>query len=170
MAIWQYDVHLLPAAAAVQHYGAMPVHISDAEFDKVSLWKGHPDSVPTDETLAKLLPGLASWNDQVKRWGFEDGNRIDVLSGGDGLDDILVRFDVRNISANFVVELLKMARELRLVVRLPCGSLIPPSPRRLLESIKASDAYKFVADPDAFLRTLHAQADIEWPQGGQRQQ
>lgn len=161
MANWQYDFHLLPGASAIQHFGAMPAVISDAAFDNVSWWKGFPDAVPGASQLGNLLPDLQSWNDCVKRWGVEDGNRIDALYGLNGLEDIFVRVDVRDISVRFISEILSLARSLNLIVRLPDGRIIRPSPQKLLEAIRISDSAKFVADPKSFFQTIEDQTDAD---------
>jgi hypothetical protein len=161
LASWQYDFHLLPANAAIRYFGTMPATVSGADLDEVPWWKLAPEAVPAPEQLNVLLPKLESWNNQMTRWGTEDGDRVDAIYGSEGLDQLFVRVDVRRISFQFVLALLSLSRALKLVLRLPNGHVMSPSARRLLESIKRSDSYKFVADPDLFLRALDEQRDGE---------
>lgn len=153
MAAWQFDFHLLPFEAVAKRYGGMPVAISRADFEETHWWMGcvEPD---LQASFAKLLPALESWSDSVQRWGDEQGNRIDVVTEGDTLEDVFVRVDVRNISQVFLIGLLEIARRADCVLLLHDGRVIRPSFTKVLTAIRKSDAFRFVENTDAFLRAL----------------
>lgn len=153
MAIWQFDMHLLPEEAIRRRYGSIPVAIAPADIDAGGWWK---DALPPGnftESLSKLLPQAVSWSSSINTWGYEDGNRIDLVWDDDQLMDVFVRIDVRQISYDLVEKLLRLARINRWVPWVN-GQVLRPSLGHILRAIRYSDAFKFVQDPEAFLIAL----------------
>jgi hypothetical protein len=59
-----------------------------------------------------------------------------------------------------LIAVLDMARHHALCLRTPDGRLFQPSFTRLLSAVQASDSFRFVQDPHAFLEALgRAQSD-----------
>ena len=154
MATWQYDFHLLPSAGVVSSYQTIPVVISQSDFDQEQWWERSPPPKEFESEISKLLPPLPTWNSDLKKWGFDDGNRIDTWRNKGTLSSIYVRVDVREVSLVFIATLMDMARRNGCLLRTQEGRVIPPSVAIVLSAIRGSKAFRFVQDPQAFLDAL----------------
>jgi len=154
MATWQYDFHLLPSEGVVRRYRTIPVVISQSDFDQEQWWDGSPPPNEFESEISQLLPPLPSWSSDLKQWGFDDGNRIDICRNKGMFSSIYVRVDVRDVSLVFIATLMDMARRNGCLLRTQEGRVIPPSFAIVLSAIRGSKAFRFVQDPQAFLDAL----------------
>jgi hypothetical protein len=70
--------------------------------------------------------------------------------------EIAVRIDVRESQFDFLNQVLRVANEFDLLIRLSeTGELLHPSRRVFLERLRASRAFAFVKDPAGFLNFLN---------------
>ena len=155
MALWQFDIKLLPAESVMRRYQAVPLVISKADFDEERWWKGTPTSQNLEAEFSKMLPPAQSWTDKLKVWGHDEGDRIDLWShDGTTISGLYVRIDVRDISKVFLANVLTLARRHSWLLRTEDGKLFQPSFAQLLSAIHASDSFRFVEDPKGFLEAL----------------
>jgi hypothetical protein len=146
---------MLPLQSVLRRYGAMPVVVSDSDLDEERWWSGLPSAASLEVEFSKVLPPAQSWSSNLKLWGTDDRNRIDLWSNdGTAVAEIDVRIDVRNISQVFLANVLTIARQKDWLIRTEEGRVSPPSFSKLLTSIQASSAFRFVEDPKAFLEAL----------------
>ena len=163
MATWQFDIHALPSIAVERLCVGTPMSISPGDFNNSEWWAGI--QIPTNfrDDFGKLLPRMSSWSLQLEQWGYEDGNRIDVVWEGAEIVEVFVRLDVRALSSVFLVGTLELARKNRWAFRASNGIVFRPSMARLLAEIHKSDAFRFIEDPCAFLSELEQARRIEVP-------
>ena len=132
MATWQFDVNLIPQDS---------------------------DELPSVDELAarlsRVLEEAESWASDLRIWGTEDGNRVDLWLGGDSVEEVGVRIDVRDGWSEFCGAVLVLAADLGLALReAGTGAGIESTPRGLRSAIASSDAARFVSDPKLFLAEL----------------
>jgi hypothetical protein len=161
MASWQFDFRLLPRIGVESYYRTIPVAITDRGVDETALWNNVPLTSNLRTQISQLLPRLDTWHADVERWGYEDGNRIDIVLEKESIVDVLVRVDAREISQVFLANLLQVARQNDWLVRTEDGRVFRPSLSRVLSAIHSSQAFGFVRDPVIFLEVLSRARDCE---------
>lgn len=154
MASWQFDLHLLPRIGAERRYGTLPAAIPLESIGDEEFWRGVSLTSALRTQISQMLPPLKSWTADIECWGYEDGNRIDIVLEKEAIVDFFVRVDVRESSQVFLVSLLQIARQNDWLVRTGDGRVFRPSLSRLLTAIQASQAFRFVQDPLRFLEAL----------------
>ena len=159
MAIWQFELHLLPEATLRGRYGGVPITLPASEVEEGTNWIGV--SAPPDlrDGLSRILSKGMHWSTTVDTWGDEDGDRIDVVWDDDRICDIRVRVDVRTASYQFTASVLQMARANQWVLWVDSGHVLKPVLRRLLREIERSDSFRFVQDPHAFIAQVRRLED-----------
>lgn len=66
MALWQYDIKLLPAAGVLRRYQAIALVISKTDFDAERWWKNTPIPENLEAEFSKILPPAQSWSGELK--------------------------------------------------------------------------------------------------------
>jgi hypothetical protein len=148
MAVWQFDLHLVPEAHL------HPANWRQQAVDDLVEWR---DVQPPSELavrLSELLPQSSSWNSNIRRWGAEDGTRIDVHATADRIDGIFVRIDARAVNRALLEGISALAEYCRGTFLTPDGLEVRPSADALEDAIVQSRAGRFVANPDAYLRSI----------------
>lgn len=151
MALWQYDMHLLPLAEVVSRFGALPERMDRSTFDEYDWWLRYQ---PFGELIPRLSGCLAerpSWTAEIKTWGSEDGNRVDVVLEQNRIVDIFVRVDVRDVGLDFLHGITTIAKDLGLLVLTPDMRIVEPEVTSVLTLIATSDVAEFVENPEEFL-------------------
>src|SRR5450631_2192532 len=124
MALWQFDIKLLPAEGIMRRYQVIPLVISRADFDEERWWKGTLVSRHLEAEFSKILAPAQPWTDKLKVWGHDEGDRIDLWShDGKNISGIYIRIDVRDISRVFIANVLNLARKNAWLLRVEDGRL-----------------------------------------------
>jgi hypothetical protein len=154
MATWQYDIHFIPRGIVDEQPDLARALVASEELD-TSPWWIHYDHVQgLVEALSTLLPATVSWSDSIQMWGTYDGDRIEVSWSGVRIEDVHVRFDVRQLAESFMQGIVEVAKEFKLLILTENMHVIEPNYQGLLTSVRASSAAQFVKDPTAFLSGL----------------
>lgn len=153
MATWQYEIYLLPSWSTDEQWDDRAIIMSD-EFDATPLWKRYDRKEELLDSLSQILPAATSWTPEIAIWGSHDGDRIEVGGHGDALDEIIVRFDARNISNKFIRSIVDVAVAFGLVIMTDDMQIHNPDYQGLSNLLKTSEASRFVKDPAAFLKSL----------------
>jgi hypothetical protein len=106
--------------------------------------------------LSALLPAGTSWTPELEMWGEEDGNRIDVWPAprADG-GDALLRIDMRSYDPAWAARALTTIRDLGRDLWPAWHDAAPVrDPEELELVLRGSPAFRFVEDPEAFLRRV----------------
>ena len=155
MATWQFDVFLIPRASVTMDTGHL--RLTSLELDRELLLNLASVDISRDSffELVEGIPIVKSWDKESKIWGDMEGDRIDVLMINDKMIETFFRIDVRNISLVFLSKIIKFALANGLVLLTSAGQILQPSVKLLMNAIRRSGAFRFVLDPQDFLRKLN---------------
>jgi len=154
MAIWQYDLELVPREAACRRAGGVPTRAESLAASGRSVWESVKSIPDLESELSRILPLGKSWSRDIKMWGTYDGHRIDLVFDGGNLAQFLVRFDMRHPSRAFFHSVLRLASENSCVLLTDNGDILEPKASAVLAHLAQSDAMRFVKDPRGFLNQL----------------
>jgi len=159
MAIWQFDLELLPTVAIESDPQIVEHSVTDKGIETAIWWANALLPEGVEDHLNSLLPKETSWSANLDQWGAEDGNRIDVFREEGYVESIQVRIDVREPSVSFLEGACKLAEllECKLLV-LETSTVLEPNLFSLRRAIDTSRAARYVSDPRGFLAEL---TDIE---------
>jgi hypothetical protein len=153
MALWQFDIYLLPRSDALERKLRSGVQLSEFDFNDTAWWKGLP-TPPFEPLFDRLLGQGAFWSENWRVFGTEDGDRVDVFTSSGRLDLIRVRIDVRNPSLEFIDGVCAFARRANCLLVTNSFHIFEPTLDALWVEVMVSPAASFVEDPQAFLRRL----------------
>jgi hypothetical protein len=139
----------------LKRYSCMPFKIPSAKAMQSNWWKGiaHPSGLTS--FLDLVLRRSTSWHPEIQIWGIMDGNRVDIVTDGNGdLNDIYVRLDVRKIDCALIASICKFCQDNGIVFLLESGDVIYPKQVDLMNYIFRSSAFRFMEDPEEFLLAL----------------
>lgn len=154
MAAWQYVTYLIPVSA-VGPDGLLPGIVVDDEcFELPSL--SFPFSPEQFERLVQdYLPPAKSWGDDVRIWGNEQKDDLDLLTHDGKVIEIRARLDLRNLTIERVRKLVSLGQALQCCfVEGRKGEAFAATEEALLDSIRRSPPAAFVVDPHGFFERL----------------
>ena len=154
MAIWQYVTYLIPVAS-VGPDGTLPgMVVNDDAFQLPPL--AFPFSSDEFERLAAgYLPPAKSWSTNVRIWGDEPKDDLNLFTEDGKALEIRARLDLRNLTINRVRKLLRFTRALQCCfVEGRKGQVFAATEDALVNSIRTSRSASFVRDPRDFLEDL----------------
>jgi hypothetical protein len=115
--------------------------------------------------LRDLLPEGRSWSDDEETWGTETSDRIDVFHADGNQDEVLARFDMRQWQPELYARFIRLVQTLNASIRVASDRHdaleVAPTLESFEQALRASDAFRFVADPDAFVRGLAEEHEQE---------
>lgn len=153
MAVWQFDFHLVPRSSLPGIGGRMVGVLAREEVNEIDLWGTGYVFSQLGTKLDEIQPRQAPMGEGVTSWGSDAGDCIHVAHDGERVQDVLVRIDLRAPDSRFTGGILRVARDLDLVLVLSDLRVISPEASDLSAAIGLSDAAGFVRDPRTFLRT-----------------
>ena len=156
MAIWQFEVLLLPADAVRTREGTIPPTVPATLLDVDELWGGAPFEASDRAWLDSALPADCSSYRGVLCWGTDQGNRVSVVVRGRCIEEMSVRIDVRRVDDAFLRFTCALADRWGCVFLFPDYRVIPSMEGELRAAIAESDAARFVADSEGFLDDLRS--------------
>jgi hypothetical protein len=164
MAVWQYEVLLLPKSAFVNVFPQIPARLEDRDLEEFDWW----DSVlpPSDfaDVLGRILPASDTWSNDVQIWGLQDGNRIQVVNEQGQVIKITAFVDVRDLDMAFVNDLVNFALHCNCLFLLKDLTLIEPNPYELVSKNEDSSAFQFVRNPERFMEQLRRREELNFKQ------
>lgn len=153
MAVWQYDLHLIPRERLIAFLQGGNARLDETTFDSVE-WRG---GVRRDlrRRFTEVFREGPRIEGQLLTWGTDDGNRVDVLLGEDGsARECFVRVDVRQLSATPLWQILELAREWDCLVVTERLDVLEPAAATVAEDLAQSRAARYVRDPHGYLTQL----------------
>ena len=157
MATWQFDLHMVPRRKLAAGGVRPPAHISAETFDTTEWWQGETLPADYDALIASFLPPRSSWHVDLRSWGEEDGNRIDVYFENGCVVEVLVRVDARVLDQAFLSHLAELANRCSCLLVTSEMEVLPPLTGELAAAVQDSAARKFVIDPEDFFRSRGAE-------------
>lgn len=150
MALWQYDVYLIPRQRIGELYSQVPERLDTEVYEQVDWWKGYRLQEDYQALLDHCLSRNKPWLPNCLEWGEADTNRISVGLHGDDIDWLWVRIDVRSRYGELIACIVDLARRLDCLMLLKDGMIVmqPNEPELLmrLKSSRASKLFKSISD------------------------
>ncbi|MBI2824087.1 MAG: hypothetical protein HYX69_05260 [Planctomycetia bacterium] len=153
MAVWQYDVVVIPKDAVKAFFHSVPRSIRTEEFDLYEWWTN--SKAPNVEELSSLFPRAAAWSESIKAWGgSDDEHRIELHYGDGRLLMVRIRLDLRETVVDMLQAVVRWAKLHDYLFWSESQSVLEPTIEDVVKDIKASRAFSFVCDPIAFLEKV----------------
>jgi hypothetical protein len=164
MAIWQFDLHLIPRRKLLACFGEIPAHLERDRWENTDLasWDAHllPDGSVT--LLDAVLPRMEQhWCRTVAAWGSYEGNCVEISRKDHRIEGFSVRLDLRDLDGHFPTVVCKISFLSDCYLLTEDLRLIPPQVERLLEELKQSHACRFVADPQEWLESFRGMPRLD---------
>lgn len=154
MATWQYTIELIPREKLVDLFRAVPPSISEHTYGVTEWWSNQQPSDDYETLLTSFVSPRSSWSEEVKCWGEEDGNRINVVLEGECVVEVSVRFDLRNLDDAFSRNVVNFAQRNGCVFLGESMELIEPFVDDLKSKLVSSGAARFVRDSTLYLEEI----------------
>jgi hypothetical protein len=130
MAVWQYDFIVVPRDELSTDLGNLPRKIADDKFKTAKFWTTRQPAADYAATFSTWRPELRSWSSDLRMWGDEQSNRIDVSYGLGKVSNVEFRIELRSLSIRFIDLLSDFARKSNCV-------LVSAHSLRVVEPIRA---------------------------------
>jgi hypothetical protein len=150
MALWQFELHLIPSSAA-QVDGVDAIRMTREQLDKISPDVSAEKMPDLFQRLSVLLPEKEAWTPDLRIWGDEKSHDVQIWFEGTRIEDFQLRLDVANPSLPLVSGMCSLARDLQCVFAAREGAIIPPSAEAIVRGIMQSPAMRFVRDPQGYI-------------------
>lgn len=138
MAIWQFDVDIVP---------------SDGGFssgDEKSIFENKKKFL---EYINSMLKPAESWHEELRIWATKEHHFIEIWFDGEGIAEIRARIDLRGKYIDFIYFLVELCQGFNMnIYRM--GELVNCSFEDLKHEIEKSDEKRFVVDPEEFLENI----------------
>ncbi len=130
MAIWQVSIILVRNEKTKKYLDA-------------NLWK-------ISEELMKFFPEEKSWSDSIRQYGDIDSTCIEIYAES---DEISLRIDLTNISKEQLDVIIEFAVSNDLKIKNE-NQIIEPTISNFISIMKDSNAYRFINNPEGYLKTI----------------
>jgi hypothetical protein len=179
MAIWQFHIYLIPQKSLLNKYGQVPTqlvmnkngwsdYIQNADLDTepdfedaltIQWWLDLNINLDNILPILKTFGDIQSWtqnSDGLRSFGDTDTNDISVCFDHKTkiVEEISCRLDLRQLDKYFMDKVLSLATRFDCLLMDSQGRLYQPSIEALFDTIKLSNANRFVGDPEQFLSDL----------------
>lgn len=179
MAIWQFHIYLIPQKSLLNKYGQIPTqlemnkdgwsdYIQNADLDTepdfedaltIHWWLDLHINLDSIMPVLNTFGDIQSWTqnaDGLRSFGNTDTNDISVCFDNTSklIQEVSCKLDLRQLDKSFINKVLSLATRFDCLLMDRQGRLYQPSIKALLETIKLSDANRFVGDPEQFLNDL----------------
>ena len=179
MAIWQFHIYFIPRQSLLDKYRHIPTEL---EMDKES-WMDYFQNADLENEpefedaltiqwwlnlsldINKFLPLLQQFGDMqgwtakaesIRSFGGTETNDITVCFGNKTrkVEEVSCRLDLRQIDKDFVNKVLSLATQFDCLLMDRQGRLFEPTLTALADTIRLSNAKRFVNNPRQFLEDL----------------
>ena len=151
MATWQYTLYLIPRASVLNRFGSLPSRITRTEMNEGTWWFGHVLGHELD-VLNSMFPARKPWHTEMRAWGSDDGDSIDVFLNDSAIDEFVARVDARSGDSDFLRQIASFASQFDLLFVTEELNLREPVWDQLRLDLERSSAMEFSKDPEGYLR------------------
>lgn len=164
MAVWQYIAYLIPETSLADDGTMKGLVVTPEMFEHPPLqFSVAPAEV--ERLISGYLPARGSWHNDLRVWGDDSRDDVDIWYEGERIDSIRVRLDLRHLTRDRIARVVEIARHIGCCfLEGRTFQVIPATEEALLASIRNSRPAKFVADPHGFLTSL-ARDEPKLPEG-----
>lgn len=156
MALWQFAFNLIPSSATTVS-GVAAARMSRDQLNAIELNFPQQTVDTIFERVGMMLPEDQSWTSEMRIWGDEKTDDVQIAFQGTAIEYIQFRLDVSNLSLPLIGSICALAREFSCVFATMSGGIIRPRSAALIRAIAQSEAARFVSDPEGYLREA-----VEW--------
>jgi len=151
MAVWQFVCDLIPSSAA-KIDGVIAARMSREQLDGVEL--GFPPLATSAifERVSMLLPEQQSWSPDLRIWGDEKTDDVQIGVRDAQIVDVQFRLNAADLRMPLVAGICLLARDLNCVLATRGGAILRPNSESVVRAIMQSDAARYVRDPERYLR------------------
>lgn len=148
MALWQFEIVLIPRKWAIKHDYVTTLLYDDDGYDVTVAWKDNQPCVDYVHVLSKLLPQAESWHKDLACWGDEKGHDIQVWSENGQVEGIHIRLALNQDLTGMLPKLVSIAKELDCVLFYPELELSSDADEFELEkALLKSNASRYIQEP-----------------------
>jgi hypothetical protein len=151
MAIWQFVFDLIPSSVATVN-GVVAARMSRDQLDAIELKFSQATIDAIVEGAGMMLPEKQSWAPDLRIWGDEKTNDVQIGFRGTIIENVQFRLNVGDLSLPLVGKICALARAFDCVFASTSGAIIRPYSEVLVRTITQSDAARYVGDPERYLR------------------
>ena len=151
VAIWQFVLDLVPASAA-RFAEVAAVTMTREQLDAITLSFSRADTESLFAHLETLLPEKQSWCSELRIWGDEKTDDIQVWLNGQEIEDVRFRLNAGDLSLSLVHGICALAGRFHCLLAATDGTIVQPNPDAVIRGIMQSRAMQFVRNPEGFLR------------------
>lgn len=154
MAIWQYDIYLLPRAELEAKFGSIPQRLTPAEFDEVGFWQARQPPADVCDRFSHWRKEIKAWTPELRWWGFEDSDRVDLWTTDGRVSTIEFRIELRRLDMSFIQLIVDLARDSEcMLFSAHSGQLIEPLRDHVLNHLRKSngvnEVWDWIRDPQS---------------------
>lgn len=141
MAIWQYQLFLLPKEE-IKSYFKNDLFISEDDLNEIDWWK-YSELKPMDfSVFSKILPQSKSWSDDITIYGNVDSDCIEVIVENNKIKEVSIRIDLRYSNKQLIADLCKFSEQYSCVFLNIYFKIINPIQELIEDDINQYPVYK----------------------------
>ena len=101
--------------------------------------------------LDALLPAKEAWSKNLRIWGDETTQDVQVWFEGERVECVQFRINAGDLSLALISGICAIARNLSCVLASRDGAVVQPTTEAVIRAVLQSPATRFVRDPKAYL-------------------
>ncbi len=151
MAVWQWDLWLVPKSEVLKRFSTIPQYVDLDWFESIEWWN-KISAENLKSFFDTLLPRtFNSLDKDILTWGTDDGNKVRLIIEDGKITDLFLRLDVRNLSQSLLDRIVDFTKqEDFLFFTLESNKFIEPEMPIFLENLQNSRAMLFTRNPKEF--------------------
>lgn len=151
MAIWQFDVQLMPAVIVPDADSYIAASMTEDGLDTDHWWRFNQPPANYAEIIASRFPRKDSWDNELLQWGAEKGLLVELWLDDFVVSSISARLALPHICADDVANFCELVGDLHSHIHvMETQAVVGPLPTLLQPHIETSRAAKFCSDPKGF--------------------
>ena len=155
MALWQWDIWLVPQKKVINNFRTMPIYMDQDWFEAIDWWENISLSkleLFFDSLLFRDNDPRASKD--VKSWGRNGENEIFIVTQEEKITDVSIRLNVEKLNIEFVKAIVEFAENNDFVFfTLESNNFFRANLKNFLDELNKSKAALFVKDPEQFFES-----------------
>lgn len=163
MAIWQFEILLVPRERVVQELGAVDARMTREKWEATDWWSQHQPPSDFQSRIGALLPPYKSWSREILMWGSEDADRIHICldDARERVEEVSIRFDLRLPCEQFARAITEFAHHADCVLAAWPFHTFEPSLDQLMAEIAGSESARYVRAPREYFEELARDPNME---------
>lgn len=125
--------------------------MSREQLDEICLDFSSADAEALSARLGTLLVEKKPWSSDLRIWGDEGTDDIQVWFDGPNIESIQFRLNVAELSLPLVGGICDLARHFDCILATREGAIVQPNREAVVRTIMQSRAMQYVRDPQRFL-------------------